>query len=81
MASVTELSHYCQFLSHSILLIGPQICCSRLLVNVDSPTQLANQVFTEHRKCHEGSAEFTQKQMRESTLASGKSSLYIIADV
>lgn len=32
--------------------------------------ELANQVFTKKHKRH---AEFTQKQMRQSTLASGKS--------
>lgn len=30
----------------------------------DSPRELANQVFT-CRKCHQASAEFTQKQMRQ----------------
>lgn len=69
------------FLSHSILLTHPLTCHSRLLVNVNTPTQLANQVFTKHHKCHEGSAEFTQKQMRESTSASGKSSLHRMACV
>lgn len=58
-----------------------QICHSRPLVNVNTPTQLANQVFTEHHKCHEGSAKFTQKQMRESTFVTGKSSLHRTADV
>lgn len=33
-------------LSHSILLTHPLICRSHLLVNVNTPTQLANQVFS-----------------------------------
>lgn len=77
-----KFSNYVQFYSTgslltnfscSIILTLLQICKSHLLINVNTPTQLDNQVFTEHHKCHEGSAEFTQKQIRESALASGKS--------
>lgn len=38
--------------------------CKSLAPLTDSPRELANQVFT-LRKCHEASAEFTQKHMRQ----------------
>lgn len=57
----------------SLLLAHLEITQSSHLVNVNTTAQLANQVFTQQHKCHEGSAEFTQKQMSELTLATGKS--------